>query len=128
MLNDDTLLARYAFQSSDVRSDGNPHAKLFKGKRGEPLSVYDITGMQHSDVCDFGHIYADNPQKGRRHFGYARIFYRVIADAGLGAEYDNTPPRHVSILFSGPEENVREICKMLAALSDFRQCTLDTRQ
>jgi hypothetical protein len=106
-------LARYSFEG-DVRSDGSPRWNMFKPRKGDALSVFDIEGMTHQDACEHGHKHTDNPAIGCVHNGYASLEYSVYQMLDLSGTYDNDPPRHVSISLPDADEARREIAKALA--------------
>jgi len=116
-LSPDDDLARFIFRPKDeLTKDGHVRQNLFKPKRGEALSVYDVGGMAHPDICQHGRDYADAPAIHRIHTGYAALPYSAFLEDSLTAEYDDSPPRHVSIQFPAvSDETALEIRKALAA-------------
>jgi len=110
-------LARFIFRAEDdLTRDNRARSSLFKPKRGEPLSVFEVTGMAHPDICQHGRRHADAPAIHRIHSGYAQLPYSAFVEESLIGHYDNRPPRHVSIAFPVMEpEKALEIRKALAA-------------
>ncbi|MCI0504760.1 MAG: hypothetical protein L0Z73_01475 [Gammaproteobacteria bacterium] len=113
-LHDDDSLAKYIFKTKDIRSDGSPRPASLKPKDGEMLSMTEITGMQHSEVCIHGHEHVDNPDKGRIHIGYVKFLHKSFIKLNLETIYDDVPPRHVSVNFPDEPEKRRELTKALA--------------
>lgn len=126
-LQDNDVLSRFAFdRRKDVRPDGSARSALLKPKMGKPLSVYHVTDMTHFAICDHGHRYADNPASGRVHFGYVTISCRNLRAEGLQPDYDNTPPRHVSIPFNvnDPERRLALAQALASKASILQECPL----
>lgn len=113
-LNNADILAKYIFKSDELRSDGRPRTGAMKPRQNEALSVSEVSGLTHQDVCEHGHKYVDNPAKGRVHIGYVNFAYESVVRIGLCAVYDNDPPRHVSVVFPESPERRREVAKALA--------------
>lgn len=108
------ILAKYVFKSDELRSDGRPRPSAMKPRQNEALSVSEVSGLAHQDVCEHGRNYVDNPGKGRVHIGYVNFAYVSVVRVGLSAVYDNDPPRHVSVVFPESPERRREAAKALA--------------
>src|SRR3990172_8725119 len=116
------LLSRFVFNSDHVRLDRTLHHRLFKPRRGDALSLYDVDDLNRDRVCAHGHRYADDPVKGRIHCGYGELRYEAIKVHGLETKYDNSPPRHVSVFLPEEDERRLELAKAIAAKSKFRGC------
>lgn len=123
-LTDDQALARYIFHRKSVRSDNSIRLNEFKPRPGETLSLYDVEGLSHLEVCDYGHLRADNADKGRRHVGYGTLTPNHLraVDKGLTALYDNTPPRHVSVAMPELEETRKRFATALGNCAKFHPC------
>ena len=117
-LHSDLPLARFFFKDDDIRSNGLPKPGMFKPKKGDALSVFDIEDMDHPAVCGHGHKHANNPKTGRIHKGYVSLNYSTYQELDLDGVYDNDPPRHVSIEFPLADEKRREIAKAIAGEAD----------
>jgi hypothetical protein len=115
-LLDEDVLSRFAFDRGHIRADGTARNALLKPKIGQALSVFVTTHLTHFTICDHGHCYADNLGSGRVHFGYVTLSYKEVRAAGLQPNYDNTPPRHVSIPFNVDEPEKRLALAQVLAL------------
>ena len=113
-LHNNDELAKYVFREKELRSDGSARPGNLKPREGEKLSLFEITNMEHNKVCQHGHKYADNPNKGRVHIGYGKFHHLSFVDLELKTIYDNKPPRHVSVEFPDEPERRRELAKALA--------------
>ena len=51
----DSPLARFVFDEEKVRKDGNVKSSVFKPKRGDALSIFDVSGFNHEETCHHGH-------------------------------------------------------------------------
>jgi hypothetical protein len=76
--------------------------------------MFEVTELQHDEICKHGHVHVDNPSKNRVHIGYVKFLYESFGGIGLEAIYDNEPPRHVSVVFPDAPERRREAAKALA--------------
>jgi len=114
-LNENDLCVKYIFrEKSELMKDGKPRSRILVPREGEKLSLYEVTDLIHDDVCSHGHTYADNKAKGRRHIGYVKFIHETFLRLKLIIIYDDKPPRHLSVKFSGSPEYRREVAKALA--------------
>lgn len=113
-LDANDLLAKYVFKKGDIRANGSPRPGTLKPRDGEMLSMSEVTGLSHPDVCTHGHEHVDNPANSRVHIGYVKFIQSVLSHLGLETIYDNDPPRHVSVKFPDELEKRREIAKALS--------------
>ncbi len=113
-LSDNDELAKYVFKEKELRSDGSSRPGNLKPRSGEQLSLFEVTNMEHNNICRHGHRYADNPSKNRVHIGYGKFSHRAFVELELKTIYDNKPPRHVSVIFPDEPERRRELAKALA--------------
>lgn len=113
-LDDNDELAKYIFKEKELRADGSVRPANLKPRQGELLSLFEVTGMPHKEVCKHGNIYVNNPSKGRTHIGYGKFKHHSFVKLELRTIYDNKPPRHVSVEFPEEPERRRELSKALA--------------
>ena len=115
VLNDKDQCVKYIFHiKKELLQDGKPRPRILVPREGESLSLYEVTDIIHNNICEHGHTHVDTPAKGRIHIGYIKFIHESFEKLGLNTIYDDIPPRHVSVEFSGKPEYKRELAKALA--------------
>ena len=95
----DSVLAKFVFRNSELRPDGRVKSRNLVPRAGEALSVTDIDGLEDDQICAHGRKYVDNPAIDRDSIGYCKYPISGLSDISITPDYDNSPPRHVSLYF-----------------------------
>ena len=95
----DSILAKFVFRFSELRPDGRVKSRNLVPRAGEALSVTHIDGLKEDQVCAHGRKFVDNPEINRNSVGYCKYPVSCLSDISIRPDYDNLPPRHVSLYF-----------------------------
>jgi hypothetical protein len=68
-------------------------------RAGEALSATHIDGLEEAQICAHGKKFVDNPAINRNSVGYCKYPVNCLTDISIRPDYDNSPPRHVSLYF-----------------------------
>lgn len=112
-LKSTSVVAKFVFHKSEMRGDGRVKGRNLSPRANESLSVSEVDGLSEKEICKHGRKYVDNPIKDRRNLGYCQYPADCLSDIGIEVDYDNEPPRHVSLIFPEDLARNREVAMLL---------------
>lgn len=108
-LSPETPLARYLLASGHFsRENRRVKSAAFLPPPDGRLSVFRVDGLADPEIWSLGRARVAEPQ-GKPLYARADLPVRATREAGLDADPDDTPPRHVTILGWPAEKSARKL-------------------